>query len=211
MRTIVLGRPASLFFHFAKRTNQAEGCYQNFRLRDKLNYDGNSGIGGHTAENCDGEKKLRDRKVKNGPCCKSVAATRKSVIARKEKRARLGGVHYTRIFPRSHSMGTKRQLLRRIFIDGRCHRRVVVVFVFVAVVSGGRDSSSRRRRHRRGSYCRLRARWRCLSESIWIYDVFLLRRLGRTFLKRHLAWKHYAIIYYPSSGARAFRRGPRQR
>lgn len=85
------GRLASLFFHFAKRTNQAEGCYQNFRLRDKLNYGGNSGIGGHTAENCDGEKKLRDRKVKNGPRCKSVAATRKSVIAREEKRAQLKG------------------------------------------------------------------------------------------------------------------------
>jgi len=87
----VPGQSASLFFHFAKRTNQAEGCYQNFRLRDKLNYGGNSGIGGHTAENCDGDKKLRDRKVKNGPRCKSVAATRKSVIAREEKRAQLGG------------------------------------------------------------------------------------------------------------------------
>ena len=106
-RTIVPGQSASLFFHFAKRTNQAEGCYQNFRLRDKLNYGGNSGIGGHTAENCDGDKKLRDRKVKNGPRCKSVAATRKSVIAREEKRAQLGGgrgegegreVHYTRDF-----------------------------------------------------------------------------------------------------------------
>lgn len=119
-----------------------------------------------------------------------------------------GGVHYTRIFPRSHSMGTKRQLLKRIFIDGCRHRR-----------SNGRGArgargargSRRRRRRRRGSYCRLRARWRCLSESIWIYDVFLLRRLGRTFLKRHLARKHYATIYNPSSGARAFRRGLRQR
>lgn len=61
-RTIVPGRLASLFFHFAKRTNQAEGCYQNFRLRDKLNYGGNSGIGGHTAENCDGEKKTARQK-----------------------------------------------------------------------------------------------------------------------------------------------------
>lgn len=39
------------------------------------------------------------------------------------------------------------------------------------------------------SHCRrLRAaRWRCLSKSISIYGVFLLRRLGRTFLKRHAA------------------------
>lgn len=27
-----------LSLYTAKRTNQAEGCYQNFRLRDKLNY-----------------------------------------------------------------------------------------------------------------------------------------------------------------------------
>lgn len=64
----------SLFFHFAKRTNQAEGCYQNFRLRDKLNYSGNSdrrrARGRKTAtEQRGAEKKrtVRHREVKNGP------------------------------------------------------------------------------------------------------------------------------------------------
>jgi len=51
--------------------------------------------------------------------------------------AEKGGALY-RIFQRSHGASTKRQLLKRIFIDGRCHRR---------------------RRRRRASYCRrLRAR-----------------------------------------------------
>lgn len=63
-RTIVPGTTGpSLFFHFARRTNQAEGCYQNFRLRDKLNYGGNSDTGGHTGRKLPtgGEKTGRQR------------------------------------------------------------------------------------------------------------------------------------------------------
>jgi len=58
-------RRAGLFFHFAKRTNQAEGCYQNFRLCDKLNYGGNSEAGGRAdgrAGACTAEKLRRGGK-----------------------------------------------------------------------------------------------------------------------------------------------------
>lgn len=142
------------FFISAKRTNQAEGCYQNFRLRDKLNYGGNSGIGGHTAENCGGgRKKSREtERLKMVPVV-NPSLQRRNLSSCEEVRARPagrreGGALYPDFSTITRHGDTKRQLLRRIFIDGRCHPRrrrlrwssspprwlVVVVVVVVPVV-----------------------------------------------------------------------------
>lgn len=89
-------------------------------------------------------------------------------------------LYHLKIFGRSANRNGKRWLVVRIFIRGRrprCHRRVVVVVAITATALAVVSNHCRR----------LRVRWRCLSKSIWIYGVFLLRRLGRTFLKRHAA------------------------
>lgn len=61
VRTVLEFLVLLLLLFTTKRTNQAEGCYQNFRLRDKLNYYGSLNVRRHTARKKeDGQKKKKN-------------------------------------------------------------------------------------------------------------------------------------------------------